>query len=239
MLRYTLSSLFLLPILLLGCPPADPKDSPNLDDTGTPDSDTQNQDSDTGVTDSDTEIHESDTGVPDSDTQIHDSDTSIPDTDTGHPDTDTSPPDTGDSTVIDTGDSGTTIDTGDTASANCTDADLLWETEARDANGNVGGPFTTRDTVSAYGVVRNPCSNDIQFTTQTSCLVGSYSLVDSRGMGMGMAVACRPGQVTWTVPAGGTVEESAAWGRLSVDTYTQGVTFDYQNHSASVSFVVQ
>ena len=67
----------------------------------------------------------------------------------------------------------------------------------------------------------------------------SYTPVDGSGIGMGMAVACRPGRVTWTVPAGGTVEESASWGQLRVQNYVQTVAFDYQNHSASTSFVVQ
>jgi hypothetical protein len=53
-----------------------------------------------------------------------------------------------------------------------------------------------------------------------------------------VAVACHPVATAWTVPAGGTLEESQSWGTLRVDTYVLSVSADVPSGSAALKFSV-
>ena len=154
-------------------------------------------------------------------------------TDTGDPpDTaDTGePPDTGTDTGTDTGDTGT--------STGCTSADLILTAEVRDSTGAAGTSFAAREALTMVAIVTNLCPMDITFTTPSTCLFTGWSVSDSRGTGTGVGVACGGALTTWTVPAGGSLEEGQAWGRLAADSYTLDVTADVPAASASTAFSV-
>jgi hypothetical protein len=220
--------------------------------TGTDDSAKDSGDSpedsvaDSEDTDTGTDSEKESSGGDDSGDSNH-SDDSQPDSgddsgpDSGGDSGDSSPPDSGDSSPPDSGgDSGDSGgDSGDSGGAACTDADLVWTAEVRDATGAAGTVFSPRQPLTVVGVVSNPCSSDVTITTPDSCLVNGYSVTDSRGQGMGVAVACAAVLTDWVVPAGGSVEESTAFGRLTPESYVLDVSFNYGNHVASQAFVVQ
>ena len=194
----------------------------SADDTGTGDT------ADTGKDTADTANDTADTGKDTADTG---SDTGKDTADTGTDTGDTSvPPDTGDTSVPpDTGDTGT--------STGCTEADLILSGEVRSA-GAVGTSFGPKDALTMVAIVTNLCPMDVTFTTPSTCLFTGWSVTSSSGMGSGMAVACAGVVTTWTVPAGGTLEEGQAWGRLAVDTYVLDVTADIPAATATTSFSV-
>jgi len=53
-----------------------------------------------------------------------------------------------------------------------------------------------------------------------------------------MGIACAPVVTTWTVPAGGRIEEGQSWGRVTPETYTVTVDFDYAGKSESTTITV-
>ncbi len=185
----------------------------SADDTGTGDT------ADTGKDTADTANDTADTGKDTADTG---SDTGKDTADTG----------------TDTGDTSVPPDTGDTGtSTGCTEADLILSGEVRSA-GAVGTSFGPKDALTMVAIVTNLCPMDVTFTTPSTCLFTGWSVTSSSGMGSGMAVACAGVVTTWTVPAGGTLEEGQAWGRLAVDTYVLDVTADIPAATATTSFSV-
>jgi hypothetical protein len=228
--------------LLLACTGTDDSSKDSGDAPEESQVDSENQDSDSGKDsekessggDDSDDIHSDDSRPPDS------GEDSGADSDSGPDSGDSSPPDSGgdsgDSNP-DSGDSGG--DSGDSGGGACTVADLLWTAEVRDATGAAGTVFSPRQPLTVAGVVSNPCSSDVSFTTPDSCLVTSYSVTDSRGQGMGVGIACAAVLTSWVVPAGGTVEESTNFGRLTPESYVLDVSFNYGNHTGSQAFVVQ
>ena len=214
-----------------GDSPVDSAGDSHDTDTGT-DSDKESS----GGDDSGDSDHSDDSGPPDSgDDSGHDS---------GGDSGDSSPPDSGGDSGGSGGDSGGDSgdsggDSGDSGGSACTVADLVWTAEVRDANGVAGTAFVPQQPLTMAGVVSNPCSSDITFTTPDSCLVNGYSVTDSRGMGMGVGVACAAVLTSWVVPAGGTVEDSTGFGRMRAESYVLDISFNYGNHTASQAFVVR
>ncbi len=228
--------------LLLACTGTD--DSAKDSGDSSQDSVGDSRDSDSGKDSTNDSVGGDDSG------DIHSDDSRPPDsgedsgadsgTDSGLDSGDSSPPDSGGDSGDSSGDSGDSGgDSGDSGGAGCTVADLVWTAEVRDATGAAGTVFSPRQPLTVAGVVSNPCSSDVSFTTPDSCLVTSYSVTDSRGQGMGVAVACAAVLTGWVVPAGGTVEESTSFGRLTPESYVLDVSFNYGNHTGSQAFVVQ
>lgn len=156
--------------------------------------------------------------------------------DTGTEDSGTEDSGTEDSGTTDTGSEDTGAE--DTGTA-CTTADLDYIAEVRDAKGTAGTSFSAKEELTLAGVVKNPCSEDVTFETPSSCLVSSWTTTDSSGMGMGAAVPCLAVITTWTVAAGGSVEETMYWGRLSPDDWEASVSFDVKKHpTATQKFTV-
>jgi hypothetical protein len=221
-------------LLLMGCPA--PKDSG--DDTGGTPDDSGGDTSDTGA-DSGNDSGNDSGGDTSSDTGDTGRDTGGDTSDTGG---DTAG-DTGEDSGSDTSD---TSDTGDTAadtadtggSTACTDADLLLTAEVRDSAGVSGTSFGPRDVLSMVAVLSNPCATDIVVSLAADCLFTGWSVEDSRGSGTGVGIACRPIATSWTVPAGGTLEESQSWGSLRVDNYVLTVSADVPAGSAALKFSV-
>lgn len=152
---------------------------------------------------------------------------------------DSDPGDSGDSGRPDSGGDSAEDSGEDSGGSNCTTADLVWTAEVRDATGAAGTVFSPRQALTVVGVVSNPCGSDVSFVTPDACLVTGYSITDSRGMGMGVGVVCAAVITPWTVPAGGSIEDSEVWGRLTPESYVLDISFNYQNHTASQAFVVQ
>lgn len=154
-------------------------------------------------------------------------------------DTGDSGTDTGDSgdTATDTGDSGDTAtdtgDSGDTGEA-CSPADFDYIAEVRDAKGTAGTSFSAKEELTLAGVVKNPCSEDVTFETPSSCLVASWTTTSSSGMGMGAIPTCLTVITSWTVPAGGSVEETLYWGRMSPDDWEASLVFDVKKRPTAV-----
>lgn len=142
---------------------------------------------------------------------------------------DTSPPD--DSGPDDSG-------TDDTAPSDCTVRDLVLVAEARDSTGVAGTSFATSTALVFAGVVQNPCSADISFETATACLVDSWQVVGASGIGMGTAEECATVVTSWTVPAGGSVEATLDWGRLTPDDWELTIDFAGVMPTASSTFTV-
>jgi len=189
-------------------------DTEDTVDTGDSGSDSGDTSADTGDTGADT----GDTGADTGDTGADTGDTGDTGADTGDTGADTG--DTG----ADTGD--TDADTGDTGSSS---ACLVYTTEMR--NGSGACTATNRcliidPTLTAAGIVTNTCGSSVTFTTPTTCLVGSWTLVSSSGTASSISVACGDVVMTWAVPAGGSVEETEEWGPLSAGSYELSVTFD-------------
>lgn len=231
--------------LFLACTGSD--DSSKDSGDSPEDSVADSKDTDTGA---DSEKESS--GGDDSEDSDH-SDDSRPDSgedsgpDSGGDSGDSSPPDSGGDSGDSSGDSGDSGgdsgdsggDSGDSGGSACTDADLVWTAEVRDSTGAAGTVFSPRQPLTMVGVVSNPCSSDVTITTPDSCLVNGYSVTDSQGQGMGVGVACAAVLTDWVVPAGGTVEDSTGWGRLTPESYVLDISFNYGNHMASQAFVVQ
>ncbi len=216
-------------LVACGAPVAEgPADTGKPPDTGSGDT------SDTAADDSGAETG-GETGETGADSGKDTADTGK---DTGK-DTADSGKDTAD-TGKDTADSGKdTADTADTGgSTTCTDVDLLLTAEVRDSAGVAGTSFGPRDSLSMVAVLSNPCAADITVTTSSNCLFTGWSVEDSRGTASGVAVACRPVITTWTVAAGGSLEESQSWGTLRVDGYVLTVTADVPASSAAIKFSV-
>jgi len=226
-------------LLLTACGTATEGTSTDTSDTETGSGDTADTGSgDTADTSKDTANDTADTGNDTADTGTDTGkDTADSGTDTG----DTSvPPDTGDTSVPpDTGDTSVPPDTGDTGtSTGCTKADLILSGEVRDAAGVAGTSFGPKDALTMVAIVTNLCPMDVTFTTPWTCLFTGWNVTSSSGMGSGMAVACAGVVTSWTVPAGGTLEEGQAWGRLAVDSYVLDVTADIPAATATTSFSV-
>ena len=118
------------------------------------------------------------------------------------------------------------------------EADLILSAEVRDGSGTASTSWSTGDKLVMYGVITNLCPMDVTFTTPSSCLFTGWSVTDSRGMGTGVAVACAGVVTSWTVAAGGVLEEGQAWGGMRADTYDLTVTADIPAGSASLAFTV-
>lgn len=215
-------------------------------DSGIHDTDSGGGDTDSGTTDTDSGGGDTDSGAdtgdsggddtaPDTDPDSgHDTvDTGGDDTDVSDTATDTGGDDTADSGGggDDTGDSGAP-DTGPGetgGSSSCptgTSDDLLWSVEIQDGTGAASSSWPSTTSLSVVGVVSNPCSVDLDFTVSCSTdFVSDVELEDSHGMGMGMGIACGGPVTTWTVPAGGRLEDPFLWGTLKADTYVAKVGF--------------
>ena len=205
---------------------------------GGPASGEETGDSDTGQTPDDTG---GDSGTDSGDTGLGGDtgdDSGAPDTDGDTGDSGGDSGDSGDDTA-DSGDSGEDSgDTGDTGGSSCSGTDLVLTAEVHDSAGVSGTSFSSREPLSMVAVLSNPCTTDVSLTTASDCLFTGWTVEDSRGAGSGVAVACHPVATAWTVPAGGTLEESQSWGTLRVDTYVLSVSADVPSGSAALKFSV-
>jgi hypothetical protein len=207
--------LALLP--LTGCPPTIGDD----DDSGDDDDATGDDDDATGDDDDATGDDDDATGDDDDDDDDDDDATGDDDDD--------------DATGDDDDDSGDDDD-----SAACGSADLTATMEIRDADGNAGTSFTTTDDLTFAGILWNPCSDDVVLTSISTCLVASWSVENSNGMGMGAGVACGDSMTDFTVPADGSLEDTVNWGLLPAETYVGQADFDTPvPPNPTINFTVQ
>ena len=114
----------------------------------------------------------------------------------------------------------------------------MWSAEARDSSGKPGAGFYTTDKLIFAGLVSNPCSSDVSFKTNVSCLVDSWALMGST-VATNQPQACNQVITTHTVPAKGTLEETTKWGSVKADKYTLDVVFTYSKQTASTAFQVK
>ncbi len=147
-------------------------------------------------------------------------------------------PEADDSAVEADADTDSDADT-DTGGETCAPADLSWLAETRDSSGTATTSFTTADEIIAAGVVENPCSVDVSFTTPDACLTTGGGLTSGSGIGMAWSKLCTGGVTSWTVPAGGSIEESESLGRLSADSYGLEIYFNRGSFKGTTSFTVK
>ncbi|MAA79046.1 MAG: hypothetical protein CL916_07270 [Deltaproteobacteria bacterium] len=123
----------------------------------------------------------------------------------------------------------------------CTLNDLEWMIEMRGSNG-AATSFTTTENLVLAGVVRNPCTEDFTFSTNTTCLLAQALIQGNSGNPDGSFLHipfCGSAITDWTIEGGGTAEEAVPVGILPADTYTVEIIFaDPGVHSASGIFYV-
>ncbi len=128
----------------------------------------------------------------------------------------------------DTSDSGDTADTGDTGNQNvCDETDLIWSAVAMDANGTAQLVFPSSAVITLFGVVSNPCGNDIQFTTTSGCLISNGNLLGANPNTPPhfWAPMCTQAVTDWIVPAGSSLDAGEPVGQLTADSYTLSIFF--------------
>ena len=123
----------------------------------------------------------------------------------------------------------------------CTLDDLQWMIEVRGSNG-AATTFAATENLTLAGVVRNPCTEDFGFTTNTTCLLSQASIQGSSGNPDGSFLHtpfCGSAMTEWTIEGGSTVEESVLVGTLPTDSYNVEIIFaDPGFHSANDVFTV-
>jgi len=105
----------------------------------------------------------------------------------------------------------------------CTPDDLIWTAEARHASGTADTSFSDEEEVFGGGVVTNPCDNDIEITTASTCLIEYITdywdtLVEP---------ACGDTITTWVVPGESSIDEMHSLGTLSARSYSLYIYFNY------------
>ncbi len=122
----------------------------------------------------------------------------------------------------------------------CKDAsDANWTVEAWDSSNVAQTSFSEGDRIQLVGIVENTCPETITFTTNDSCLVGSFDVKSGSGRTFTFASGCLtvitdwklgPGEITsFAVP----VDE-----RLAEETYDYTGNFNYGGITASNKFSV-
>ncbi|MEC7984958.1 MAG: hypothetical protein VX278_07335 [Myxococcota bacterium] len=124
---------------------------------------------------------------------------------------------------------------------NCTDNDLVWSVEVRDANG-AASTFPAESEIQIAAVVYNPCDTTLSFTSGTSCLIGSL-LVHGNNPSPDSSFLyepfCSTMMTTWEVLPVSSVEEVVEVGVLPIDFYMLDLFFgDTGAHYTSTTFEV-
>jgi hypothetical protein len=95
----------------------------------------------------------------------------------------------------------------------------------------------------AVGIVSNPCPADISFTTTNGCLVATWEVTMPTSPTMAVAPICTAATTNWTVPAGGSVEQTGSFLTVNdIGAHQLSVYFNAASipgSPASASFVVQ
>ena len=117
-------------------------------------------------------------------------------------------------------------------------AALGLDAEVRDAKGAVKTGFYTSDVLTFAAVIRNPCTEDVEFQSNVGCFVASWGLAGSKTAVVEPTV-CDQAITDFTVPAEGILEETVVWGQVDADKYSMTVTYTYGSMSAFANFQVK
>lgn len=102
--------------------------------------------------------------------------------------------------------------------AACDGDDLEFTLEARGDAGTPRETFTSEEVVHAFGLVRNPCDEEVAFATVHLCVVPAWTVVGSAFAGS-FAGCHEVERTVWTVPAESHLEEGRPLEPLPVGVY--------------------
>ncbi|MCP4871513.1 MAG: hypothetical protein GY898_22610 [Proteobacteria bacterium] len=100
----------------------------------------------------------------------------------------------------------------------CDGDDLEFLLEVRDNEGTPRETFTTAEVVHAYGLVRNPCDEPVDFATVHLCVIPAWTVVGSAFAGS-FAGCHEVERTVWTVEAQSQLEEGRPLETLPMGVY--------------------
>lgn len=139
---------------------------------------------------------------------------------------DTAPPDSGDSA------------TEGTDTAGCDSGQLMLVITARGSDGTDAEAHSFGEPITLAVAHENPCTDDIVFTTPTSCLVPAWSL-SIGGKTATLGTGCSDATTTWRIPANTTFDAKQAAGSLDRGVYTLSATPDVTGSLLTTTFSIQ
>jgi hypothetical protein len=90
----------------------------------------------------------------------------------------------------------------------CDGSELIFSAHGLDGGDNeITGTFVAGTMVKGLGRVTNPCDIDLSFTTNDSCLVKVWRVLQEGAVKAELGQSCDDAITEWTVPANGVVEE--------------------------------
>ena len=100
-------------------------------------------------------------------------------------------------------------DTNDTKDGpDCDGSELTFSAHGLDGGDNeITDTFVAGTIVKGLGRVTNPCDVELSFTTNDSCLVKVWRVLQDGAMKAELGQSCDDAITEWTVPANGVVEE--------------------------------
>jgi hypothetical protein len=106
-------------------------------------------------------------------------------------------------------DSGGDSSADDSGLRDCDGSDLIYTAHGLDGGDNeITGTFVAGTIVKGLGRVTNPCNIDLSFTTNDSCLVKVWRVLQDGAVKAELGQSCDDAITEWTVPAQGVVEET-------------------------------
>lgn len=135
-------------------------------------------------------------------------------------------------------DSEATDDSRTDDSAPCEHNVLEYSALTRDGGDIQTDTFREGSVLKAVGVVHNPCTAELSFETSSSCLVRRWVASDGT-VEVEAEFGCDDALTSWTVPAGGEVEEVLVFQpELGLGTWTLTAEFDFGGNSATTQLTV-
>ena len=96
----------------------------------------------------------------------------------------------------------------DSGGEGCDGSDLIYSAHGLDGGDNeITDTFVAGTMVKGLGRVTNPCDIDLSFTTNDSCLVKVWRVLQDGAVKAELGQSCDDAITEWTVPANGVVEE--------------------------------
>lgn len=131
-------------------------------------------------------------------------------------------------------DSGTeAVDTG-----GCDQTQLILKLEARGSDGTAAEALSYWDAITVAVTHRNPCTDDIVFSTPTSCLVPEWSLTVG-GRTTPVDVNCTEAQTTWRVDPNSVLDAKATASALDRGVYLLSATPSVSGQKLTTTFTIQ
>jgi hypothetical protein len=118
----------------------------------------------------------------------------------------------------------------------CSIADFTLGLAVMAANGTTGQQFTPEDELLVAGMLTNPCPTEITFSTPSTCLLEPFVVTGADGSATGRG--CGDAIRTFSIAAGGTLQDTMSVGMLPAGSYVFDAGFGWGTLSASMTFTV-